>query len=249
MRNLVRWMIGLTLAMPVWAGNVAEGTFFYGRAEPTLPPAESRYEQLSFELEHCGSIVRTRWYDANRVLLAVDELEAPAGRLKRYRYWRPNVDERVEMDRDGEMLLIERHDADRLRSVRLPAGLQVAAGPLLLLDAVRDRSSIAAGRPLQVSYAVPEQMATYDMSLTRMQPSPGPDGGIVVTASSWLVRPFMHPVELYFDRRGELARVRGRVLPVMGRPGRAEPLDADARVERSEVRACSDQPNTVLTDH
>jgi hypothetical protein len=242
MRTLGGWVIGLGLAITVHAGDAMVGTFVYGSAEPTVLPAEARYAHLSFEFEHCGAVVRTRWFDASHVLLAFDELQAPEARLARYRLWRPNIGQWTDMKRDGTSLSIERHEAGAVRTVQLTVSENIAAGPMLVLDAVNGRSQIESGNPVQVSYAVPEQMAAYDLNLSRMSAPVGAGGGIVVTASSWVIRPFMHPVEFYFDAQGALTRMRGRVLPVMGTAARPEPMEADTRVERTESHSCSIQP-------
>jgi hypothetical protein len=242
MRKLCGWVLGLGLAVAAQAGDAMVGTFIYGSAEPTVSPSEARYAHLSFEFERCGALVRTRWFDASHVLLAADELQAPSERLTRYRLWRANIGQWTDMKREGTSLSIERHDAGAVHSVRLTVGEDVAAGPMLVLTAVQRHAQIESGIPLQVSYAVPEQLATYDLNLSRMISPAGTPGGILVTASSWLIRPFMHPVEFYFDARGELTRMRGRVLPVMGTAAHPEPMEADTRVERSESRTCSIQP-------
>ena len=242
MRTLGGWVIGLALAVTVHAGDAVLGTFVYGSAEPTVAPSVARYAHLSFEFEHCGALVRTRWFDASHVLLAFDELQAPDARLARYRLWRPNIGQWTDMKREGTVLSIDRHDAGAVHSVRLTVGDNIAAGPMLVLDAVQERAQIEAGSPRQVSYAVPEQLAAYDLNLSRMNSPAGNPDGIVVTASSWMIRPFMHPVEFYFDAQGEITRMRGRVLPVMGTAARPEPMEADTRVERTESRSCSIQP-------
>ena len=242
MRTLGGWAIGLGLAVSVLGGDAMLGTFIYGSAEPTVAPSEARYAHLSFEFEQCGALVRTRWFDASHVLLASDELEAPDARLARYRLWRANIGQWTDIRRDGTSLSIERHDADADHNVQLTVGENIAAGPMLVLNAVRGRAQIESGSPLQVSYAVPEQLAAYDLNLSRMNSPPGSPGGIVVTAASWLIRPFMHPVEFYFDAHGDLTRMRGRVLPVMGSAAHPEPMEADTRVERTESHSCSLQP-------
>jgi hypothetical protein len=242
MRTLGGWVIGLALAVTVHAGDATVGTFVYGSAEPTVSPAEARYAHLSFEFERCGAVVRTRWFDASHVLLAFDELQVPQARLARYRLWRPNIGQWADMKRDGTTLSIERHEGSAVRSVRLTVSEDVAAGPMLLLDAVDGRSQIESGNPVQVSYAVPEQMAAYDLNLSRMNAPAGSGAGVLVTASSWLIRQFMHPVEIYFDAQGTLTGMRGRVLPVMGTAARPEPMEADTRIERSESRSCSLRP-------
>jgi hypothetical protein len=242
MRKLGSWALGLGLAASVHAGDAMVGTFIYGTAEPTVSPTETRYAHLSFEFEQCGALVRTRWFDASHVLLASDELQAPEARLERYRLWRANIGQWTDIKRQGASLTIERHDADAVHSVRLAVGENIAAGPMLVLAAVQWHARIESGNPQQLSYAVPEQLAAYDLNLSRMNSAAGGPGGIVVTASSWLIRPFMHPVELYFDAGGALTRMRGRVLPVMGTAARPEPMEADTRVERTESRNCSVQP-------
>jgi hypothetical protein len=246
MRTISGWVIGLGLAITAHAGDATIGTFAYGTAEPLAAPAEARYAHLSFEFEHCGAVVRTRWFDASHVLLAFDELQAPQSRLARYRLWRPNIGQWTDLKRDGTALSIERHEDGAVKSVRLTVNENIAAGPMLVLDAVQERTQIQSGNPLQISYAVPEQMAAYDLNLSRMEPAAGSGGGIVVTASSWLIRPFMHPVEFYFDAQGDLTRMRGRVLPLMGTAAKPVPMEADTRVERTESRSCSLQPQDEL---
>jgi hypothetical protein len=235
------------MAVTASAGDAPLGTIVYGRAEPIGPPSEPRYAHLSFEFEHCGALVRTRWFDANHELLAFDELQYPESRLARYRLWRPNIGQWTDMKRAGSTLLIERHDHQAVESVRLTVAEDISAGPMLVLDAVRSRQQIEAGNPLQVSYAVPEQMAAFDLSLARMNAPAGVGAAVAVTASSWLIRPFMHPVEIYFDAAGEITRMRGRVLPATGTAEHPLPMEADTRVERSESRNCSTQPLEELT--
>jgi hypothetical protein len=234
------------VAANVSAGDAPVGTFVYGSAEPIGAPLEARFAHLSFEFEHCGAFVRTRWFDAGHQLLAFDELEFPDFRLARYRLWRPNIGQSMDMKRDGHVLSIERHDGQSVRNVRLTVGEDIAAGPMLVLDAVRSRQQIGAGNPLQVSYAVPEQMAAYDLSLSRMSGGAASGAGIVVTASSLLIRPFMHPVEFYFDDGGVITRMRGRILPAAGTAEHPLPLEADTRVERTESHSCSTQPLEAL---
>jgi hypothetical protein len=242
MRKLGGWVIGVALAVSVHAGDATVGTFVYGSAEPTVSPADARYAHLSFEFEHCGTVIRTRWFDASHVLLAFDELQASEARLVRYRQWRPNIGQWTDIKRDGTTLSIERHEGGAVRSVHLTVREDIAAGPMLVLDAVNGRSQIESGKPVQVSFAVPEQMAAYDLNLSRINATAGSSGGVVVTASSWLIRQFMHPVEIYFDAQGALTGMRGRVLPVMGTAARPEPMEADSRIERTESRSCSIRP-------
>lgn len=224
------------------AGSASLGTFVYGSAEPIGTSPEPRFAHLSFEFEHCGEFVRTRWFDTNHELLAFDELQFPEARLARYRIWRPNIGQWTDMKREGSTLTIERHSHQAVQSVRLTVGEDISAGPMLVLDAVHSQQQIQAGNSLQVSYAVPEQMAAYQLSLDRMNPPGGGGAGVMVNASSWLVRPFMHPVEFYFDANGGITRMRGRVLPATGTADHPLPLEADTRVERTESRSCSMKP-------
>jgi hypothetical protein len=235
-------VLGVMLAVTVSAGDAPLGTIVYGSAAPIGAPPEPRYAHLSFEFEHCGALVRTRWFDANHELLAFDELQFPESRLARYRLWRPNIGQWTDMKREGKTLTIERHDHQAVRSVRLAVGEDISAGPMLVLDALHSQQQIEAGNSLQVSYAVPEQLAAFDLTLVRMSAPAGASAAVVVTASSSLVRPFMHPVEFYFDAAGEITRMRGRVLPATGTAEHPLPMEADTHVERTESRSCSAQP-------
>lgn len=240
-------VLGVMLAITGSAAEAPLGTFVYGSAEPLGEPPEPRYAHLSFEFEHCGALVRTRWFDANHELLAADELQVPESRLTRYRLWRPNIGQWMDMKREGNTLVIERHNHEVVKSVRIAVGEDIAAGPMLVLDAVHSRQQIEAGISLQVSYAVPEQMAAFDLSVVRMSAPAGASAALLVTASSWMVRPFMHPVEFDFDAAGDISRMRGRVLPASGTAEHPLPLEADTRVERTESHSCSPQPREELS--
>jgi hypothetical protein len=146
------------------------------------------------------------------------------------------------MIRSGAALMIDRHAGGRGRSDELPVTEDVAAGPMMVLAAQRDLPQLEAGQRLQLSYVVPEKPAIYDFSMVRVAASTGALREVEVTPTSWLVRRFVHPLDLYFDHDGLLTRLHGRILPVMGTAAREEPLEVEARVLRSAVHSCSAQP-------
>jgi hypothetical protein len=242
MRSIVLGAIALCAAPLSGAEESTIGTFLYGQAAPIGAPVDARFSRLSFELERCGSIVRTHWYDADQVLLARDELEAPGGRLSRYRYWRLNVQESARITRSGAVLRIDRNADGKSRSAEMTVTEDIAVGPMMALVAERELLQLETGRRLQLNYAVPEQLGTYEFSIIRAGADAGSLREVEVAPASWLVRRFVHSVELYFDRDGGLALLRGRVLPVMGTASREEPLEVEAKVLRRETHNCSTQP-------
>jgi len=213
------------------------GTFVSGEATSVDAAPEVRYARLSFELERCGPMLRTTWYDAANVLIATDELEVQENRLIRYRYWRPNIGEWASVVRKGAKIRIERSSEGRLRSAELAAGDDIAVGPMMAMVAERGLGQLAHGVSLSISYAVPEQFAAYDFTLTLV----AADGGarhVRVEPGSWLLRKLVRPVNLHFDASGAFSRIQGRVLPVAGSASAPQPLEVDAQVLHRGNRAC-----------
>jgi hypothetical protein len=195
-------------------------------------------------MERCGQIFRTTWRNADDALLAADELEYADGALSRYRFARPNVDEWAQVTRDGDALRIEHSENGRIRTGELSASRAIVVGPMIALIAERRLRELTAGKRLQIRYAVPERLAAYDFSVASAASKVGRLSDVEVTADSWLVRQFARPVSFFFSADGRFAGMRGRALPASGEPGRAKPLELDARVLKRIARRCSPVPRS-----
>lgn len=235
-------VLAFSVATAARADSPTLGAFVSGEAVPVAAVTDQRFLHLSFELERCGRLVRTTWYDANHVLLATDELEATDGKLDRYRYWRPNVDDFASVVRDGQVLRIDRTTDGHASHVELQVTGEVAVGPMIVLAAEREFRQLLSGQHLNFNYAVPEQLASYDFTVSKVA-AEGEQHEMEVSPASWLIRPFVRPVTLYFDQDGAFAGLRGRALPVTGSPSHPQPLEVEAHVLRRETRSCSPLPD------
>lgn len=256
---MIRTLAALSAALVMTAGAASAaprpsdtetiGTFAAGDAFPLHEPETAQLSRLVFEMGVCGRMLRSRWHDPAGILIAAEEIEIGEDGFRRYRYWRPNVQEAAVVTRNGSALQIKLEHAGRKEQRELTVDGAVQVGSLLAL-AHAETPVVHLGRQGPLQYLVPERMAAYTLDFSELS---GTDhqGLEVRLQSGWPFLSRSKPVVVYFDAEGRIERLKGTTLPVDGTPVSKRPLELDVQVNRRYKRPCSPEPVThpsQLTD-
>jgi len=184
----------------------------------------------------CGGGVVGDWRDAEGRLVAWGQVDLQGESWVRYRLRRESVGQDVKAVRDGDRVRVQISHGGRERTVSLPAGSSMVAGPLLVPLLQGRLAELRRGEALEFPYLVADQGLSLRLRASRAEHgAAGPAGRSTRTvvrleAASLLMRPFVPPTVLEFDAAGQFVAMQGRLLPQLGPASQPQSLDGVMRV-------------------
>jgi peptidoglycan/LPS O-acetylase OafA/YrhL len=151
-----------------------------------------------------GSVWKSQYRSIDGVLIAEDRVVWNAGRVARYQYHRPTINERAEVERrDGKILYTQVMDG-RTRTGNETDRDNFTVGPTLVPYLQAHWQEVLAGKRLPITYGVPDQLRSYEFEAQREgSPSAGADVVVRFRPANLLYRMFVdydaelivHPTE------------------------------------------------------
>jgi hypothetical protein len=215
-------------------GAEADAATLVGDAEVTS--AAARGARFAVGAGRCGDAVVSEWRDAAGRLVAHEQVDLQGESWVRYRLRRESVGQDVKAVRDGDRVRVQISHGGRERTVSLPAGSSMVAGPLLVPFLQGRLAELRRGEALEFPYLVADQGLSLRLRASRAEHrAAGPAGRSTRTvvrleAASLLMRPFVPPTVLEFDAAGQFVAMQGRLLPQVGPSSQPQSLDGVMRV-------------------
>ena len=215
-------------------GSEADAATLVGDAEVTT--AAARGARFVVGAGRCGDAVVSEWRDAEGRLVAHEQVDLQGESWVRYRLRRESVGQDVKAVRDGDRVRVQISHGGRERTVSLPAGSSMVAGPLLVPFLQGRLAELRRGEALEFAYLVADQGLSLRLRASRAEHgAAGPAGRSTRTvvrleAASLLMRPFVPPTVLEFDAAGQFVAMQGRLLPQLGPASQPQSLDGVMRV-------------------
>lgn len=139
----------------------------------------------------------------------------------------------VHVSSDGRHLRYSLNDKGVVSTAEESIDRPAVSGPSLFGFILAHRSALAAGKTIPVRFIVMKEKQTYGFDIRQESAA---DGQVVysITASSWLIRPFVATMRATFDVGSKTwVRYEGRVPPMQTAAGKLATLDA--RVDYTAV--------------
>jgi len=208
---------------------------FTGEAEVTR--GDSNGTRMAFEALGCGEWLHSKWRDGGGRVVAKEELVFEGDRWVRYRLHRPNIAQDVMAQRTAAGYRLTIRQGDTSRTVELTARGELLAGPTLISHVSASLPALRAGKVDEFDYLIAEQGMV--LRLRARFDSTAADGSTAVRleAASLLLRVFVPPTLLRFDRQGELLSMTGRLVPQAGDAKNPQSLDGVLRLRPAALAA------------